>query len=57
MLLIERLRKSNHQENSFDQRYMNVSENLIKIGGDFGAIFSKKAWAIVQGNFQNLAHF
>ena len=28
-----------------------VSENIIKIGGDFGAIFRKKAWAIVQGIF------
>ena len=26
------------------QKY--VSENVIKIGGDFGAIFRKKAWAI-----------
>ena len=25
--------------------------------GDFGAIFWKKAWAIVQGNFQKLACF
>ena len=33
------------------------SENVIKIGGDFGAIFWKKAWAIVQGIFQKLAHF
>ena len=29
-----------------------VSENVIKILGDFGSIFWKKAWAIVQGNFQ-----
>ena len=28
-----------------------------KIGGDFGAIFWKKPWAIVQGNFQKMAHF
>ena len=34
-----------------------ISENVIKILSDFGAIFWKKAWAIVQGNFQNLAHF
>ena len=27
------------------------------MGGDFGAIFWKKAWAIVQGIFQNLADF
>ena len=26
-------------------------KNVIKIGGDFGAIFQKKAWAIVQGIF------
>ena len=26
-----------------------VSENVIKIGGDFGASFWKKPWAIVQG--------
>ena len=24
-------------------------KNVIKIGSDFGAIFQKKAWAIVQG--------
>ena len=30
---------------------------VIKIGGDSVAIFWKKAWAIVQGTFQNLAHF
>ena len=29
-----------------------VSENVIKIGGDFGAIFQKIAWAIVQGIFR-----
>ena len=34
-----------------------VSENVKKNFGDFGAIFWKKAWAIVQGNFQKLAHF
>ena len=34
-----------------------VSENLIKFFCDFGAIFWKKAWAIVQGNFQKLADF
>ena len=34
-----------------------VSENVIKILGDFGAIFWKKAWAIVQGIFQKLANF
>ena len=34
-----------------------VSENVIQILGDFGAIFWKKAWAIVQGNFQKLADF
>ena len=28
-----------------------------KIFGDFGAIFWKKAWAIVQGIFQKLANF
>ena len=37
--------------------YVYVSENVIKIRGDFGAIFWKKAWAIVQGNFQKMAHF
>ena len=31
--------------------------NVIKIGSDFGAIFWKKAWAIVQGIFQKLARF
>ena len=34
-----------------------VSENVIKIGGDFGAIFWTKTLAIVQGNFKKLAHF
>ena len=34
-----------------------VSENVIKILGDFGAIFWKKALAIVLGNFQKLADF
>ena len=34
-----------------------VSENVIKIFCDFGAIFWKKAWAIVQGIFQKLADF
>ena len=35
-----------------------VSENVIKIFGDFGAIFWKKAWAIiVQCIFQKLADF
>ena len=24
-----------------------VSENVIKIGGDFGAIFQKKPWTII----------
>ena len=33
------------------------SENVIKNFGDFGAIFWKKAWAIVQGIFQKLAYF
>ena len=28
-----------------------TSENVIKIGGDFGVNFWKKAWAIVQGFF------
>ena len=28
-----------------------------KNGGNFGAIFWKKAWAIVQGIFHKLAHF
>ena len=32
-------------------------KNVIKIGGDFGAIFWKKPLAIVQGIFQKLAHF
>ena len=27
------------------------------MGGDFGAIFWKKAWAIVQGIFQKMTHF
>ena len=39
------------------QGHQYVSENVIKIWGDFGAIFRKKAWAIVQGIFQKLAHF
>ena len=30
---------------------------VIKIFGDFGAIFWKKLWAIVQEFFQILAHF
>ena len=34
-----------------------IGKDINKIGGDFGAIFWKKAWAIVQGNFQKLAHF
>ena len=34
-----------------------VSENVIKIGGDFGAIFWKKPWAIVQGIFQKFGIF
>ena len=34
-----------------------VSENVIKILSDFEVIFWKKPWAIVQGNFQKLAHF
>ena len=37
--------------------YVYVSENVIKIRGDFGAIFWKKSWAIVQGNFQKMAGF
>ena len=32
-------------------------KNVIKIGSDFRAIYQKKAWAIVQGIFQILAHF
>ena len=32
-------------------------ENVIKIGGNFEAIFWKKAWAIVQGIFQKTALF
>ena len=32
-------------------------KNVIKIFGDFGAIFWKNPWAIVQGFFQILAHF
>ena len=34
-----------------------LSENVIKIFSDFGAIFWKNPWAIVQGNFQKMAHF
>ena len=34
-----------------------VSENVIKIWGDFLAIFWKKAWAIALGIFQNLDVF
>ena len=34
-----------------------VSENVIKIGSDFGAIFWKKPWAIVQCIFQKLVNF
>ena len=37
--------------------YVYVSENVIKFFGDFGAIFWKKPWAIVQGNFQKMADF
>ena len=29
----------------------------MKMGGDFGTIFWKKGWAIVQGIFQKLAYF
>ena len=32
-------------------------ENVIKIFGDFGAIFWKNPWTIVQWFFQILAHF
>ena len=39
------------------QVHQYVSENIVRIGGDFGVIFRKKAWAIVQGIFQKLAHF
>ena len=38
------------------QGHQYVSKNVIKIGGDFGAIFWKKAWAIVQGIFQILVY-
>ena len=34
-----------------------ASENVIKIGGDFGPNFWKKAWVIVQGIFQELVYF
>ena len=34
-----------------------VKENVIKIFGDFGAIFWKKAWAIVQGFCQEFGVF
>ena len=34
-----------------------ASENVIKIGGDFGAIFRKKPWAIAQGIFQKIDSF
>ena len=34
-----------------------VSENVIKIFGDFGAIFWKKPWAIALGIFQILGVF
>ena len=34
-----------------------ASENVIKIFGDFRAIFWKKPWAIALGIFQILAHF
>ena len=34
-----------------------TSKNVIKIGGDFGAIFWKKAWAIVQGIFSEIGSF
>ena len=37
--------------------YMYVSENVIKIGGDFGAIFQKKLWTIAFALFQKLACF
>ena len=33
------------------------SENVIKIGGEFAAIFWNKAWAILQDIFQKLAYF
>ena len=32
-------------------------KNVIKIFGDFGAIFCKNSWAIALGIFQILAHF
>ena len=34
-----------------------VSENVIKIWGDFEAIFWKKPWAIALGIFQNFDIF
>ena len=34
-----------------------VSENVIKLFSDFGAIFWKKPWAIALGIFQKLAYF
>ena len=40
-----------------DINHQSVSENVIKIGGDFGAIFRKKAWAIAFAFFQKLAYF
>ena len=35
------------------QGHQYVSKNVIKIGSEFGAIFQKKAWAIVQGICSN----
>ena len=37
--------------------YVYVSENVIKIGGNFGAIFRNKPWAIAFALFQKLARF
>ena len=39
------------------QGHQCVSENVIKIGGDFGANFQKKPWAIAFALFQKLASF
>ena len=36
---------------------LKISENVIKIRGDLGAIFWKKAWAIVQGICQKMVYF
>ena len=54
MSLIEQPRKSSHQENSFDQRYILYA---CKIGDDLELYFWEKPWAIVQGFFRKFGVF